>query len=514
MAAVAFVLPLAAAAPAHAMSAELSSSTVSVLEPATAADTAGAGLTVKPVCQVGETNQVSFPVTLSPGSASARADYDEAPQPASVTLSCTLGFPGQAQAVGALVRGDNLDETDETFTLSVAAQSATITIVDSDPTPLATVADAAATTEGTGAGTTLMTFAVGLSGASSRAVTIPYTVAAGTATPGTDFDGTGGTVTIPAGQTAGTVSVPIVRDALNEPNETLTVSLGAPTNGYPQLGGKTTATGTILDDDSISFSIVANPSVTEGNSGTTPVTFTVRKTGQTTQTATVHVKTRDGSAGAPTDYQALADTTLTFAPGDTEKTVTVLVNGDTTVEGDEVFGLDLFNPSLGSVTTATATATIRNDDTPPAPPVKPPVTTPVTNPGTTPVTPVTPVTGGSASASTPKVTFKPLSFSKKQRRLTVTVTCPVSEKTCRVQLTVFTVKSAKSKVKQLRSERKLGSRIVIVPGGRTASITITLSRTNAKLLKRAKKIPVRAYAVVTDNDGNVGTSSKAGTLRG
>lgn len=505
MAAVAFVLPLAAAAPAHAYQSLTINpdSPVVVDEPSGASSTVT--FTVSPNCGFLETSTDDVPVSLVSGTATAGQDFSATPSKAFVHVECRLtGVVADSFTVTVL--GDTLDEDTEQFGVNVGTSQAIVKITDNDPAPSVSVADAQAAESGP------MKFTVSLSAASSKPVTVPYTLAGGTATAGTDFDATAGSITIPAGQTSGTITVPVVQDAINESSETFTVALGSPTNGQP--GAKTTATGTILDDDSISFSIVANPSVTEGNSGTTPVTFTVRKTGQTTQTATVHVKTRDGSAGAPTDYQALADTTLTFAPGDTEKTVTVLVNGDTTVEGDEVFGLDLFNPSLGSVTTATATATIRNDDTPPAPPVKPPVTTPVTNPGTTPVTPVTPVTGGSASASTPKVSFKPLSFSKKQRRLTVTVTCPVSEKTCRVQLTVFTVKSAKSKIKQLRSERKLGSRIVIVPGGRTASITITLSKTNAKLLKRAKKIPVRAYAVVTDNDGNVGTSSKAGTLRG
>lgn len=514
MAAGAFVLPLAAAAPAHAVGVTVNpTSSTTVNEPEAPNGPAFVSYEATPNCTFTELlagASATFPITLTGVTATAGTDFDALAQPSSVTVKCG----GSVQAFGVTIRGDSLDENDETFTVNVGSYSSTVTILDSDPPPSVTVADAQATTEGTGAGTTPMTFAVALSGPSSKTVSVPYTVTAGTATPGADFDATGGAVTIPAGQTTATITVPVVRDAVNEPSETLGVSLGSPTNA--QLGGKSTATGTIVDDDTISFTLVANQTVTEGNTGTTPMTFTVRKVGQTSQAATVHVKTRDGSAGAPSDYQAVPDTVLTFAPGDVDKTVTVLVNGDTTVEGDEVFGLDLFGPSLGTVATATATGTIRNDDTPPPPPPPPPVTTPVTTPVVTPpvTTPVTtpvvtpPVVTGS---DTPKVTFRPLSF--KKQKLTVSVACPVSEKTCRVQLTVFTVRNAKSKIKQLRSERKIGSRVVIVPGGRSASITLTLSKANAALLKRAKSIPVRAYAVVTDNDGNVGTSSQAGTLR-
>jgi hypothetical protein len=67
--------------------------------------------------------------------------------------------------------------------------------------------------------------------------------------------------------------------------------------------------------------------VTEGNSGTSNATFTVRLTDQSAQTVTVNYATADGTATAGADYQP-ASGTLTFAPGETSKTVTVLVNGD------------------------------------------------------------------------------------------------------------------------------------------------------------------------------------------
>jgi hypothetical protein len=80
---------------------------------------------------------------------------------------------------------------------------------------------------------------------------------------------------------------------------------------------------------------------------------------------TVGYATADGTASAPEDYTA-ASGTLTFAPGETAKTVSVAVVGDTLVEGDETFSLVLSGPVnatlAGALATATATATISNDD--------------------------------------------------------------------------------------------------------------------------------------------------------
>lgn len=78
----------------------------------------------------------------------------------------------------------------------------------------------------------------------------------------------------------------------------------------------------------------------EGNSGTTAFNFKVSISGATTQTVTVNYATADGTANAPTDYQT-ASGTLTFAPGETSKTIAVLVNGDTNVEPNETFTVNL-----------------------------------------------------------------------------------------------------------------------------------------------------------------------------
>lgn len=104
----------------------------------------------------------------------------------------------------------------------------------------------ASITEGN-SGTTNADFAVNLSLASSDPVTIHYTTANLTALAGSDYTATSGDLTIPAGQTSGTISIPIIGDTTFEADETFNVILSSP-NGASL--GQATAIGTILNDDS------------------------------------------------------------------------------------------------------------------------------------------------------------------------------------------------------------------------------------------------------------------------
>src|SRR5262249_7808002 len=123
----------------------------------------------------------------------------------------------------------------------------------------------------------------------------------------------------------------------------------------------TSGTGTITNDDAQPAISASAASVTEGNSGTTALSFTVSLSNPSYQTVTVAYATSNVSATAGSDYTA-ASGTLTFAPGETTKTVTVSVNGDTTFESNETLTLTLSNPGNATLATATATGTIINDD--------------------------------------------------------------------------------------------------------------------------------------------------------
>jgi hypothetical protein len=89
---------------------------------------------------------------------------------------------------------------------------------------------------------------------------------------------------------------------------------------------------------------IYDASVLEGDSGTTPAEFTVALSPAQDAPVTVDFATADGTATAPADY-ASATGTLTFAPGETSQPLTVLVNGDTELEPNETFFVNLSNPS-------------------------------------------------------------------------------------------------------------------------------------------------------------------------
>ena len=108
----------------------------------------------------------------------------------------------------------------------------------------------------------------------------------------------------------------------------------------------------------------------EGNEGLTPFTFTVTRTGDTTDTTTVNwavTGTGENPASAA-DFAGgvFPSGTVSFAAGETSQVITVNVQGDTEVEPDETFTVTLSNPSNATIATTTATGTIINDDTPPA----------------------------------------------------------------------------------------------------------------------------------------------------
>ena len=212
-------------------------------------------------------------------------------------------------------------------------------------------------------GTTNAVFTVTLSAASNLTVTVQAATADGTATAGSDYTATGPiTLTISPGNTRQTVSVPILGDTANEPNETFAVNLTNPTNATI---GKAQGVGTIQNDDAPGNAIavsIDDVTVTEGNSGATPATFAVTLNRVSTSTVTVRYATADGTAtAADSDYQA-ANGMLTFNPGELTKTLTVNVTGDTMVEPNEAFTVTLSSPTNASIARAQAVGTIENDD--------------------------------------------------------------------------------------------------------------------------------------------------------
>ena len=242
--------------------------------------------------------------------------------------------------------------------------SVRVTVVEDDAATLAV--SGGRTVEGAGR----IRFAVTLSAAASAEVTVEYaTGAAGdTATAGVDYASAQGIVTFAAGSTATqTIDVTVHDDAIDEPDEQVTVTLRNARNAPLAGGGDTaSATGTIEDDDDPPRVRIRDSSLTEGAAGGA-MRFAVTLERATNRTAMVRYKTADLTASAGADYTR-ASGTLTFDPGELTRTILVPIADDMLDEPDEELTVTLSAAVHATLDAAgrTATGTIHDNDGLPA----------------------------------------------------------------------------------------------------------------------------------------------------
>jgi hypothetical protein len=146
-------------------------------------------------------------------------------------------------------------------------------------------------------------------------------------------------------------------DTTVEPDETFVVNLSSPSGATI---ADSQGQGTIVNDDFPQVSI-DDVSVTEGNAGTKSATFTVTLSAASASTVTVDWATADVTASAASDYEG-ASGTLTFSAGTTSLPLPVTVKGDTAVEPDETFVVNLSSPSGVTIADGQGQGTILNDD--------------------------------------------------------------------------------------------------------------------------------------------------------
>ena len=134
--------------------------------------------------------------------------------------------------------------------------------------PSVSIADAEVA-EGNGGAT--LSFPVTVANPTAQSVTVQYSTSNGTATAGSDYTATSGSLTIAAGQTTGHIDVPVLSDKVKESTEALTVTLTSP--GYGTLADGT-ATGTITDDDpAVTPPVVTPPVVTPRSPRSAPISW-------------------------------------------------------------------------------------------------------------------------------------------------------------------------------------------------------------------------------------------------
>jgi Ca2+-binding RTX toxin-like protein/archaellum component FlaF (FlaF/FlaG flagellin family)/gas vesicle protein len=205
------------------------------------------------------------------------------------------------------------------------------------------------------------TFTVSLSYPRITTVTADYATADDTAIAGVDYTAKTGTLSFFAGQTEQTITVPIYGDTDFEPDETFKVTLSNVQNAN-LIDGE--GTGSITNDEPppiIPEISISDIQVVEWNTGTDLAMFTVSLSEATTETVAVDYATADDSATAGVDYEPQTGT-LTFNPGETEAYIGVTINGDTVVEPDETFKVNLSNVQNANLIDGEGTGTIENDD--------------------------------------------------------------------------------------------------------------------------------------------------------
>ena len=240
---------------------------------------------------------------------------------------------------------------------SITVDVANLESINQDSGPSLSVADAEAT-EGEDAA---MDFVVTLDSASAEVVTVDYATQDGSAEAPDDYTATNGKLTFAAGDTALTISVPVADDNEEDDGETFTLTLSNPTGATL---ADSTATGTIHNTEVVPSRLsVADAEASEGAGNT--LDFVVTLDPAASGTVTVDYATSDGTATADADY-AEASGTLTFSPGDTVQTVSVVTTDDSADEEDETFTLTLSSPTNATLADSTATGTINDADEIPA----------------------------------------------------------------------------------------------------------------------------------------------------
>ena len=208
------------------------------------------------------------------------------------------------------------------------------------------------------AGTKNIEFTVTLSAASAETVSVSYNTFGMTASAA-DFQPASARLKFAPGVTSRTITVPVSGDEIDEFDETIGIKLSEELNATIS---RAQARATIADNDPPPAISISDVSIQEGETGTKTANLTVSLSKASGKPIGVQFSTADNNAIAGIDYIGTG-APLTFNPGETQKVVAVLINGDTFFEADETFTVNLMNPVDATLADAQGVVTIANDDT-------------------------------------------------------------------------------------------------------------------------------------------------------
>ncbi len=286
---------------------------------------------------------------------------------ASLTYTHTPGATGaDSFSYTATDRGDPDGCSDPTPACTAPATSPVATVAVRI-VPVVSVGDASVVEADSGAVTA--TVPVSLSTPSDLDTRVSWATADDTAVADADYDAASGELVIPAGTTTGAISVAVRGDDQMEPEERLFVDISAPVNGAI---GRARGIVAITDDDTAvppTCPAGAQPTLEIDDASVTestpeqPASLTLKARLNCVAAAPVSVRITagSGSATAGRDFAAMTRT-LTFAPGVTTATATLVVLGDNLAEGDETVTIALSDASGLTLARPAATVTIVDDE--------------------------------------------------------------------------------------------------------------------------------------------------------
>ena len=274
---------------------------------------------------------VTFSWQTADGTATAGSDYT-----AQSATSVTIPAGSTSATLEVQTTADTLNEADETFTVAISADNLPDDISLGATTATATIGSNGWLILSPGIGTLAFdsstvsvtegdkaTFTVSLSKAATSDVTFSWSTTGGSA-GGADYTAQAATsVSIAAGDASATLEVQTTQDTLGEANETFTVTITA--SSLPAdvtLGTPTTATATIVDDDTPTVSLVLTPSSIGEGRGVSTVTATLSEA--LSQAVTLTVSSSPEWPALSADFTQ-SGTTLTIADGATTSTGAVTV---------------------------------------------------------------------------------------------------------------------------------------------------------------------------------------------
>ena len=398
---------------------------------------------------------IQIPITQDP----------DAEDPEALTLTLSNPLPGASSILGA-------------------PATATVTIADDDPAGLIDFKSVHYDVNETdGQATVTVERFDGVGGA----VSVDYETSDGSASTGSDYSPTSGTLNWAAGDSADkTFTVPVSWDGRAEGTESISLELTNP-GGGSELGPNTAAVLRVGDDGASGPLALSSNAYSVGEADAMVTISVTRSGGSLGGPVMVDYATSDGTATAGVDYAA-ASGTLAFGPGEASKTFTVPVTSDSAHEGDETFQVALSNASGGANigSPAGATVTVTNDDAAPA------------GPGTTPAAPDT---------TAPKLTLAARRIQRALKKKLFALSARCNEQ-CKL--------AAVAKVRIGGKKVVLGRAKATAPSGTAVKMKLKLSKKALVRLRKAMKggkAEVVLSVKAADAAGNTAAASRRITAK-